>query len=395
MLLVMRDPALLEECRALRRAVEPYPTMEALRDASEWPELDARLQRLLGTPRFFPAPSPPPPSPDSSRVRAVHWNIEHGNEYEQVERALISHAGLRDADLVLLNEVDLGMARAANRDVTADLAKTLGLHGVFGALFLELTPGRDDDLRFAARRENQESLFGVAILSRWPVTAARIVELPSPGHIQFDVERMVGRHIGLVAEIERPGAPFVAVSAHLEVHRTRAHRATQVRVLADTLRDERRPVVFAGDFNTHTFDRGLWHAPLAGALALLLTPGGALRRRLLHPDESPAREPLFDELRDAGFEWAPFVDHEPTLQLRFDRLDELHSLFGPAHGLARRLFARAERRARLRLDWFAGRGWQGGRGSTVPNLDGPGRASDHAPLVAEFQPSLPHPAAPG
>ena len=385
MLPAMRDPVLLEECRALRRAVEPYPTREALRAAPEWQALDARLQRLLGTPRFLPAPSPPPPPSDPTRVRAVHWNIEHGNEYEQVERALISHAELRDADLVLLNEVDLGMARAANRDVTSDLAKALGLHGVFGPLFLELTPGRDDDLRFAARRENQESLFGVAILSRWPIARARIVDLPSPERIQFDLERMVGRHIGLVAEIERPGAPFVAVSAHLEVHRTRAHRAAQVRMLADALRDETRPVIFAGDFNSHTFDRGLWHAPLAGALALLLTPGGALRRRLLHPDQGPAHEALFDELRDAGFEWAPFVDHEPTLRLRFDRLDELRALFGPAHGLARRLFARAEQRARLRLDWFAARGWRGGRGSTVPDLDGPGRASDHAPLVAEFQ----------
>lgn len=376
---------MLEECRALRRAVEPCPTMEALRAAPEWRALEVRLQRLLGTPRLLPAAAPPPPSSDPARVRAVHWNIEHGNEYAQVERALLAHPELRDADLVLLNEVDLGMARSGNRNTAADLARALGLHGVFGALFLELTPGRDDDLRFAARRENQESLFGVAILSRWPITAARIVDLPSPERIQFDAERMVGRHIGLVAWIERPGAPFVAVAAHLEVHRTRAHRAAQVRVLADALRDETRPVILAGDFNSHTFDRGLWHAPLAGALALLLTPGGTLRRRLLHPDQGPAREPLFVELRDAGFEWEPFTDHEPTLQLRFDRLDELHALFGPAHGLARRIFARAERRARLRLDWFAGRGWQGGRGSTVPDLDGPGRASDHAPLVAEFQ----------
>jgi endonuclease/exonuclease/phosphatase family metal-dependent hydrolase len=384
MLAAMRDPVLLEECRALRRAVEPYPTIEALRGAPEGPGLGARLERLLGAPRFLPAPAPPPPSSDPARVRAVHWNVEHGNEYEQVERALLTHEALRDADLVLLNEVDLGMARSGNRDVAADLARTLGLHGVFGALFLELTPGRDDDLRFAARRENQESLFGVAVLSRWPITAARIVDLPSPERIQFDVERMVGRHIGLVAGIERPGAPFVAVSTHLEVHRTRAHRAAQVRVLTRALRDEPHPVVLAGDFNSHTFDRGLWHAPLAGALALMLTPGGALRRRLLHPDQGPAREPLFDDLRGAGLEWSPYTDREPTLRLRFDRLDELHAIFGPAHGLARRLFARAERRARLRLDWFAGRGWNGGCGSTVPGLDGPGRASDHAPLVAEF-----------
>ena len=337
MLPAMRDPVRLEECRALRRAVERYPTLEALRAAPEWPALDARLRRLLGAPLAIPAPAPPPPSPDPARVRAVHWNIEHGNEYAQVERALLAHATLRDADLVLLNEVDLGMGRSGNRDVAADLARALGRHGVFAPL------------------------------------------------IQFDVERMIGRHIALVATIERPGAPFVAVSAHLEVHRTRLHRAAQVRVLAGALRGETRPVILAGDFNTHTFDRGLWHAPLAGALALLFMPGGALRRRLLHPDQGPARESLFDELRGAGFEWAPFVDREPTLRLRFERVDELHTLFGPAHGLVRHLLALAERRALLRLDWFAGRGWRGGRGSTVPDLDGPGRASDHAPLVAEFR----------
>ena len=385
MLTAMRDPVLLEECRALRRAVEPFPTLETLHAAPGWPALEARLRRLLGAPRLLPAAAPPPPSADPARVRVVHWNIEHGNAYLLIEQALRAHPDLRDADLVLLNEVDLGMARADNRDVAADLARALGLHGVFAPLFLETTPGRDDDPRRAAGRDNQESLFGVAILSRWPITGARIVELPSPERIQFDVERMVGRHIGLVAEIERPAAPLVAVSTHLEVHRTRAHRAAQVRVLAGALRDETRPVILAGDFNTHTFDRGLWHAPLAGALALLLTPGGALRRRLLHPDAGPAREPLFEELGRAGFEWGPFTDREPTLRLRFERLDEMRTLFGPAHGLARRALAWAEQRARLRLDWFAGRGWREGRGSTVPDLDGPGRASDHAPIVAEFR----------
>jgi endonuclease/exonuclease/phosphatase family metal-dependent hydrolase len=318
-------------------------------------------------------------------VRAVHWNLEHGNQYVRIEREVLTNSDLCDADLVLVNEVDIGMARSGNRDVAAELAGALSLHGVFAPLFLETTLGRDDDVRLAATRENQEGLFGMAILSRWPVSGARIVELPSPERIQFDLERMIGRHVGLIATIERPGAPFTAVTAHLEVHRTRLHRAAQVRVLTAALRDETRPVILAGDFNTHTFDRGLWHAPLTGGLALMLSPVGALQRRLLHPDQGPAQEPLFDELRAAGFEWAPFTDREPTLRLRFERLDELRRLFGPAHGLARRALAWAERRARLRLDWFAGRGWHGGRGFTVPGLDGPGQASDHAPIVAEFE----------
>jgi hypothetical protein len=71
--------------------------------------------------------------------------------------------------------------------------------------------------------------------------------------------------------------------------------------------------------------------------------------------------------------------------VRFERLDEVEKLFGPFHGLARRLLRWAERRAQLRLDWFAGRGWTRGRGWTVAGLDGPGLASDHAPIGAEFE----------
>jgi hypothetical protein len=97
-----------------------------------------------------------PPERDPARLRAVHWNIEHGNWYPQVESALREHAELAAADLLTLNEVDLGMARAGNRDVAGDLAQALGLHAVWAPLFLETTPGRHDDVRAAAGRPNQE-----------------------------------------------------------------------------------------------------------------------------------------------------------------------------------------------------------------------------------------------
>jgi endonuclease/exonuclease/phosphatase family metal-dependent hydrolase len=199
------------------------------------------------------------------------------------------------------------------------------------------------------------------------------------------MERMFGRYVGLVAEILRPGAPFVAVSVHLEVHRTRAHRATQMKLLLDALRGERRPIVLAGDFNSHTFDRGLWHSPLAGAAALLVQPGPSLRARLLHPDQGPSREPLFDELRSGGFAWTPYTDYEPTLSVRMSRLEEASHVLRALGPLAPLVTRWAEARGRLRLDWFAGRGWRGGSGRTVAGLDGPGRASDHAPIVAEFE----------
>ena len=386
-----RDPALLAECRALQAAISRHPTLDAMRKSPEWSALSPRFEALLHrVHRYEPAAAANaatvaatvPAAPPTARVRAVHWNVEHGNWYEQVESALTSHPDLREADLYLFNEIDLGMARAGNRDVTGDLARALGRHGVWVPLFLETTIGRDDDAVTASGRENEESLFGLSILSRWPIGRVRIVDLPSPEEVQFDLERMLGRNIGLIAEIERPGAPFVAVAAHLEVHRTRAHRAAQARVILDALRGERRPVIFAGDWNTHTFDRGLWHSPLTGASAVLLWPLRPLRRRLRRPDRGRFREPLFDLLRAAGFAWEPFVDFAPTLQLRLDRIDEavlvrraLGTLGHRLGAAVRAIMRRAERRGALRLDWFAGRGWSGGRGQTVHGLDGRGKAS--------------------
>jgi endonuclease/exonuclease/phosphatase family metal-dependent hydrolase len=379
-----RDPQLLAECRALARAITPFPTIEALHGSAEWRELSARFAALLGTVRRHEPPGDVAPPLHADRVRVVQWNIEHGNWYEQVERALLTRGELAHADIVTLDEVDLGCARAGNRDVTADLCRALGLHGVWAPLFLESTVGRDDDPRMAAGRDNDEGLFGIAVLSRWPIGEVRVVELPSPQKLQFDLERMVGRHCALIAEILRPGAPFVAVAAHLEVHRTRVHRAAQARVITEALAREERPIVLAGDFNTHTFDRGLWHSALQGASALMCMPGPALKQRLLRPDRGFARERLFDVLHEAGFRWEPYVDFLPTLLLREDRLEEAQALPGPLRHLARRVLSWAIHRGTLRLDWICGRNWQSGTGRTVTGLDGHDLASDHAPITAEL-----------
>jgi len=295
--------------------------------------------------------------------------------------ALRDHPQLQDADVLTLQELDLGMARSGNRDVAAELARGLYRYAAWAPLFLETTVGRDNDVELAGGRENLEGLFGLAILSRWPIGEARIVELPSPGDIQYDTEGMFGRHIALVATIERPEAPFVAVSVHLEVHRTRAHRARQMETLIAALARERHPIVLGGDLNSGTFDRGRWWDQLLAGAALALQPG--IQERLLHPDRGPQRERLFDVLRAARFEWHPLNDRRPSLRLELERLPETRG------GLGRILPAswmrRMQDRAAMRLDWIAGRDWRRGRGATVQGLDGPDKASDHAPLIAELR----------
>jgi len=380
-----RDAAWLAECRALQRAVAPHATLAALESAPEWPALRARLDALLARVHRHAPAREPAPAADAHAVRLVQWNVEHGNRHAAVAHALATHPRLAGADVLTLPEVDLGCARSGNRDVAAELASALGLHAAWAPLFLETTRGRDDDHAAAGERANEEGLFGIAVLARWPLGDVRIVELPSPRALQFGRERMLGRHVALVAEVLRPGAPFVAVAVHLEVHRLRAHRTAQVRVLLEALAHESRPVVIAGDLNTHTFDRGRWHSAATGALVLALTPAPLLRARLLRPDRGRAREPLFDALHDAGFAWEAWNDFAPTLQLRDERLPEVRALPALVRAPLARALAWAVRRGALRLDWIVARGWRGGRGETVSGLDGPGGASDHAPIVATLQ----------
>ena len=363
-----------------------YPTLRALRGAREGALLQSRAQALLAGVRRYAPRTEPAAAQDSAHLRVIQWNVEHGNWYAPLERALLTHPRLAGADLVLCNEIDLGMGRAGNRDVTGDLADALGLHGVWAPLFLESTLGRDDDILAARGRVNEESLFGVAVLSRWPLGEVRVVPLPGPDELLFSLERLVGRYAALIVEVLHPRGTFVAVGAHLEVHRTRDDRARQIATVVEALAAEHRPVVFAGDFNTHTFDRGRPLSTLTGAWPLLTWPLPALRERLLHPDRGRNRESLFSALAAGGFAWEPYADHQPTLRVRFDRLTELQGLPPALATRVHRGLAWAEKRAQLRLDWVCARGFDHARGSggTVEGLDGPTAASDHAPIVAEL-----------
>ena len=373
------------EAHALRAALARHATYHALHTSPDWPEPRARLDAHLGGVRLHPAARAPDASHDPSRVRVVHWNLEHGNRFDEITRALTTHPDLIHSDLVSLNEVDLGMARSGTRDVAAELGQRLGLHAAWAAMFLESTRGRDDDAIGAVDEDNRESLFGLAMLSRWPISSARCVPLPGPEAMLFNREKMVGRFVALVCEIAHPLTPFIAVTVHLEVHRSRAHRAVQMRNLLEALDGSLAPVVLAGDWNTHTFDRGRRRTVARAAWALVAHPTPVLSRRLRRPDRGAHREPLFDALQRAGFAWEPYVDEAPTLQLRFSRLGEVHALPWPFRTLAARGLGWAERRVRLRLDWIAARGFRHelGSGRTVPGLDGPGLASDHAPIIAD------------
>jgi endonuclease/exonuclease/phosphatase family metal-dependent hydrolase len=89
-------------------------------------------------------------------LRIVSFNIEYGREARRATRILKSAAQLRDADVVLLQEM--------NGPATKQVADSLGMHYVyFPAIYNRLV-----------RRD-----IGNAVLSRWPIVEDAKLILPS------------------------------------------------------------------------------------------------------------------------------------------------------------------------------------------------------------------------
>jgi endonuclease/exonuclease/phosphatase family metal-dependent hydrolase len=235
-------------------------------------------------------------------VRVLVWNVERGKDPSD----WVSIDAVRRADVLLLCEVDDGMARSENLDVAAELAERLGLHYAYAPNYFELTRGTRSE-RIATRgRRNLRGFHGNAILSRWPLLDVRRVALP----VEFDwfrhYERRIGTRVALRATLATPGEPLTVAVAHLEAFARPEQRARQLRVLLEDLRDAPRAIV-GGDFNTLGVRPG-W----GGALRLL-----ADRARDAHrfTRSVVALEPLFEEARRAGFYWDDLNCYAATWRL--------------------------------------------------------------------------------
>jgi endonuclease/exonuclease/phosphatase family metal-dependent hydrolase len=234
-----------------------------------------------------------PPGTPPTRLRVALFNVERGSRFEGIVALLRTHPAIRDADVLLLNEVDWGMARSANRHVTRDLAEVLGLGYVFGIEFLELTKGEAAELE--APGENTLSLHGNAILSRFPLHNVRMLRLPRCCSWADGSQLRVGGRMALIAEIETAVGPLTVVCTHLENRTSPEGRQDQMHAVLEAV-PAGVPAVVGGDLNTSTIDAGrddqiLWlieqlvHEPL----------------RIRRPEPY---EPLFADVRRAGF----FVD---------------------------------------------------------------------------------------
>lgn len=332
-------------------------------------------------------------------LRVVSWNIEKGIHWREIVETLRVEPHLRVADLILLNEVDVGMARSGNQHIAGEMAHALKMNYVFAPAHLELTKGTGTDLE--APGENEVGVQGNAILSHYPLGEAQIIELPQCDNLFQAEEKRYGRRVALKATVFTDKGSLWAVGTHLEVRRTPACRAAQMRALLDFLSDQpdHRPTLLGGDWNTHTFSRGTYWRTLKGYVRIGLTRPTRLIEQLKRPDRYG--EKLFQALEEHHMVWEDFNDFEDTCGIELPELEDLRYIPPLLQRFVRARLEEHNHRLRFRLDWFAtdtlralrareiadlSSGITSANPTTLAsvNLNRPQSLSDHHPIVVDI-----------
>lgn len=266
-------------------------------------------------------------------IRVAAWNLE------RCLFPMASAQALDGQDVVLLSEMDNGMARTGQRHPTAEIAGVLGMGYAYAVEFLELGLGSPIEREYCVDPQNLRGFHGNALLSRAPLARSFRLRLHGLRQWFFDAEQpRLGERVAVGAEIATEAGPIVFVSTHLESACGQGHRAAQVAGLIAAL-DEAfpgRPVLIGGDLNTGNHAGGDWRG-----------------------------EMLFDIARAAGF--------------------AVHG--GPETAMTTRpsLITRFPERA-MKLDWFLARGVRLGETRILPSLDAANSPlSDHDRIETTLQ----------
>jgi endonuclease/exonuclease/phosphatase family metal-dependent hydrolase len=186
-------------------------------------------------------------------IRVVNWNIERGLQLPKIVKFLKD----AEADLILLQELDLDAHRTGHLDISRELARSLRLNYVFGKEFVELSEGS----------RSSPAYHGSATFSPWPLTGGRAIRFRYQSsfwkprwylpHIELFQRRLGGR-LALASEAVVYGRRIVTYNLHLESRGTDALRLLQ---LQQTVEDARREagtsqVIICGDLNLDTVRTG-------------------------------------------------------------------------------------------------------------------------------------------
>jgi len=287
-------------------------------------------------------------------LRVVAWNVErlrYGDAIGETLRGLAP-------DIVLLSEVDKGMARSGNGHPLATLADRLGHGYAYGVEFVELDAGSEEERAAARDTPDEEGFHGNAVTSAVPLMRPFMVRFdlsgrwfaPEPG------QPRIGGRMAIGGQVRLGATPVTLVSVHLDNRCEPEERAEQTRILLDAIDryDATAPVLIGGDFNTltagdawKTANRAAWDAELE-----------ARPERLIHVEPY---EPLFKVMAERGYDWKAANNLDQPTQRR--SAADAHLPIG-------------------RIDWFFTRGLEARDPAVVPAVLPDGSpSSDHEALL--------------
>lgn len=160
-----------------------------------------------------------------TRLRILAYNIRHGAGMDSIidlERTAHVINALRP-DIVTLQEVDSAVERTGGVDQAAVLGRLTGMQHVFGGFF-----------------DYQGGRYGMALLSKYPIASSQNHRLPDG----LEPRTALAAKIVLGAS----GDTVIVVGIHL--YASAEERYAQARRILDIYRDQRLPVILAGDFNS-------------------------------------------------------------------------------------------------------------------------------------------------
>ena len=332
-----------------RQALAAGPTSRAVH---------ARLAAEISALEKIELREPPAPAPAlGGSARVAFWNLDRCKHLGSSAALL----GTVAADVNLLCELDLGMARSGQRHTARELAKQLNQGYAFGVEFVELGLGDERERERHAGEENVAGLHGAAILTRSRLIRPALCRLETNGQ-WFDGmygQRRVGGRIALAVKIPIGGVDVGFFSVHIDAHGDPQQRGAQMRVLLAAVEAYagKGPVIIGGDFNSNTGTVAEARDPSWRTAVVAEDP-----RRFVFPIPY---EPLFDAANAAGFDWHACNRLDPTQRFGKDR-----PLTSPG-----------------RLDWFFTRGLVAECAATLPAVAKDGvLISDHDLIAVTIMP---------
>ncbi|KAA0699237.1 endonuclease [Neorhizobium sp. P12A] len=175
------------------------------------------------------------------------------------------------APLVLVSEMDEGMARTGQADPTAIVAGELGMNYAYGVEFLELSLGSEIEHSFCKDDFNEKGFHGNALMASTPLKDPFVFRLPGEGKWFKDSNEQprVGERCAIGATVETEAGPFVAISVHLESVADGPYRERQMSALMDAVEAYAPglPILIGGDLNTGNHSGGDYRTDTLFAMA--------------------------------------------------------------------------------------------------------------------------------